>query len=244
MKGTTEECLVYFLNRKTSEKDRQDFVSFIGISDKSDTLYRWSSGKRLPWGENLLRVRTYLTLHGYNVTEVEVLDHVVRDAGFIIAFNLATLDDFMNNINLPGHRAKDQAFGILFGRRGLSHKRREDISAFVALWQEQLDRKMGRAIGSAPRELRFGSPTPIKHAPVPAMPPAVPEMPKSKNELIKGLAYLILGMLPLTEYLLSDAFTAEDREKLRQMANGDGVFLLSNRLNRLCGERARRELKS
>jgi hypothetical protein len=70
------------------------------------------------------------------------------------------------------------------------------------------------------------------------------EQPVDKESLMKGFAHLVQGMLHQADFLLSDAFTSDDRDKVRQLTGGDGIFLLSNRLNRLCGERARREIPS
>ena len=46
-------------------------------------------------------------------------------------------------------------------------------------------------------------------------------------------------MLPLAEYVESDACTPEERKLLRALAGIDGVFRLANVLNRLCGEKVR-----
>ncbi|MBI2459539.1 MAG: hypothetical protein HYV53_03235 [Parcubacteria group bacterium] len=58
------------------------------------------------------------------------------------------------------------------------------------------------------------------------------------------LARLVRAMAPLAEYALSDEVSDDERSKLREaIDNGFGIFRLSRKLSRLCGERAMREIK-
>jgi hypothetical protein len=63
----------------------------------------------------------------------------------------------------------------------------------------------------------------------------------NKNQIMELLANLILTARPLPEMVNSDEFTAEDRARLRELAQRDGVFDLHNHLYGLCSETARRE---
>ena len=60
------------------------------------------------------------------------------------------------------------------------------------------------------------------------------------NELIGNqIAASINALIPLVKVAISDVFSPDDRERVRDMASdGTGVFELSNLLNKLCGERA------
>ena len=74
----------------------------------------------------------------------------------------------------------------------------------------------------------------------------LPRISSLKDEqIVNTLAHLILATLPMAERVLSDDFSSADRSRLRELTqNGrsNAVFELSNVLNRLCGERARKEL--
>ena len=61
--------------------------------------------------------------------------------------------------------------------------------------------------------------------------------------MINDIAALVLELLPKVELAVSDSFSPRDREKIRSRSGEDGVFRLSNILNRLCGERARATYK-
>jgi len=64
-----------------------------------------------------------------------------------------------------------------------------------------------------------------------------------KKDVICDIASSVLELLPKVELAISDSFNPADREKIRDLADEDGVFRLANRLNRLCGERARKTYK-
>jgi hypothetical protein len=55
---------------------------------------------------------------------------------------------------------------------------------------------------------------------------------------------MVSAMLPLAEEILSDGFTAADRELVRALADGDGVSRLSFALTRLSGESVRNALNA
>jgi hypothetical protein len=63
------------------------------------------------------------------------------------------------------------------------------------------------------------------------------------SRLVTVFANMVRAMGPLAELLASDDYTDEEREQLREEAGRWGVFRLKNNLVRLCGERARREMK-
>ncbi len=65
---------------------------------------------------------------------------------------------------------------------------------------------------------------------------------KSATVVKQSLVAQISALAPLVELVLSDAFTADDRDEIRKMSGGDGIFNLKNSLARLCGERARNNL--
>ena len=53
------------------------------------------------------------------------------------------------------------------------------------------------------------------------------------------LASLLGASAPLAKVLLSEATTAEERSKFRELVGTEVLFELSNTLNALCSERAR-----
>ena len=60
--------------------------------------------------------------------------------------------------------------------------------------------------------------------------------------LLQTFADLVDVMLPLAKHLNSSNITSQERAKLRELTGKDGIFKLSNLLNRLCSETARRNL--
>jgi hypothetical protein len=57
------------------------------------------------------------------------------------------------------------------------------------------------------------------------------------------LAMLLSAAMPMVRVLNSDACSPEDRSYLREIMGEDGIFELSNILNALCSERARKDIR-
>jgi hypothetical protein len=64
-----------------------------------------------------------------------------------------------------------------------------------------------------------------------------------KSLVIADAAHAVCRLIPIADFLLSDACSEEDRKKLHELAGPDSVLKLTTRLRRLCSETARRQLK-
>lgn len=64
-----------------------------------------------------------------------------------------------------------------------------------------------------------------------------------KSAMLVSTAHAVQALIPLADYLLSDACSEADRTKLHELAGADSVLKLTTRLRRLCSETARRQLK-
>jgi hypothetical protein len=58
------------------------------------------------------------------------------------------------------------------------------------------------------------------------------------QQTIKETVKLMKKLIPLVKLIVSDEFTADERRQLRILLDYDGVFKLSNLINRLCSEKA------
>jgi len=239
VKGSTEKCLKHFVSTPNAAK-LQDLFAFMSVVDS--TLKHWMHGK-LPNGENLVRLRCYLALQGYSVDELQMLQPGVRETGHIIALRVTTLDEAVRQVGTGTPNDRDQVLRYLLGKRSANPERAAQYSAFADLHRDALQK-------ASTSMLRFNQNTGASDMDAPkvllgaAMLPQEASKMTTKEELIDGFALMVKGMLSFAEMLLSDDFTPEDRARLREKAGGDGVFHLSNRLNRLCGERARRNIPS
>ncbi|RJQ37497.1 hypothetical protein C4552_00455 [Candidatus Parcubacteria bacterium] len=65
----------------------------------------------------------------------------------------------------------------------------------------------------------------------------------SKQVVLLALASLVKAVTPLADVMLSDEFSAEERQALRDATGGDGIYRLANMMNRLCSETARKAIK-
>lgn len=238
--GTTEQCLAH-LAEVCNPEQRSYVTQFTRMEDV--TVRRWFSHQRSPLGESLIRLRYYLEFLGYQVLELKLLADPIRDTGRLYAFDVFSLDDLCEQIDLPKTRSSlDQLLPILLGKRGVSEERMRKFIAVVETFGPLLE----DVLSTTPRFKLFEA----DQTAVPSQPPreeAVTSNPdttanKNREAILASVADMARAMLPLVDRVLSDDFTPEERAKVRQKAGVDVIFKLSTRLNRLCGEQARREL--
>lgn len=244
IKGKTEECLKHFSETRQEQlnKDRcgvrNRICALISIGESAG--YRWFSKQILPSGVNLLKLQYFLELVGYSVIERDALPKLQRELANQLALLVMSTKDAAEYMGVTddtilrwctGRVAQlDQRESFLADLLGLRAKEHEERKQ---LWLETI------------HELHLAS--------VQASMPMIQTTSVPKHEtngsvhgqMIETLAHLILAAKPLAEQILSDAYTPEEREQLRQktqVVRSNGVFDLSNLLNRLCSERARKEL--
>ncbi|MFZ1987879.1 MAG: hypothetical protein WAV21_02505 [Minisyncoccia bacterium] len=244
--GTTAECLAHLA--KATKVDhfakRKTIASFVGVGDS--TVYRWFKEMMLPVGEPLLRLRFYMEFLGYDVVELQSLNPPVRDAARLFAFRISTLSEIAQLVGYSeGRGGTDTLLAVFRGTQGVSKQRLEEFTSFVELYGEQLLEKK-RATqkvqlnGDVRAELDIDQASARPASMVQALRPTSQKPPNSRDALIESLAGSVKALIPLARAISSDDFTAEDRARVRELADSDGVFTLANLLYRLCGERARK----
>ncbi len=251
--GTTQECLEHFSqgNRfNTPEREacklRNAVSEFFGINHQ--TGYGWFSQFRLPTGENLLRLRFFLSLLGYEVVERNVVPKILREFSDMVCLRTLSFEEAAYLIG--GTAVPAVLLDVSFGRYGVSGEREEKITELVELYKKEATVKLeewktkiesfGLANFSAIKIVPAQTPESSKED-------SKPVLARLNGEVVKTLAHLILAIKPWAELLLSEEFSPEQRQQLRELTATNGrsnaVFEVSNALNRLCSERARKEIQ-
>ena len=238
-KGTTARCTVHFAKASFEGDKRKAVEQFIGLKGEG-TVRRWFNQGILPAGENLVRFRFYLEFLGYEVVELANLKKPIRDASRLLAFRVVELGALIDALGFGGVKSgKDQVLQILHGQRGTSKNRLQILAAYVKKHEHLLSQKQ-----EGVPKLRFRG----KELGEERVPQTSTDRTRKraangtgKEVLLQSLAGMVLAMQPLAEMAVSDAFSPKDRQLIRELAGGDGVFRLSTSLNRLCNELARRE---
>lgn len=234
IKGNTDECWLHYafeVYGSNMESEKLTIIDYIGIGQT--TLSRWLN-LMMPQGQNLLRLRCFLARRGYGVAELEALSDVVRTLSYLIADKKITITEVIRRTGFP----KDgPLLQVLLGRENMSNER---LSVCGDLIAEYVTGEKKASPSSDSVDIPKTEKNPI----------SVEVDDKKKYSLgmrvngrqkweVENLAAFVRMMLPLAEAVLSDEYTEQDRDRLRTLANGDGVFRLSNALNGLCGPRAR-----
>ena len=106
--GTTAECLIDLGTRYPGMESRRLLATFCQVV-VHPTTREWTSGERVPKGEALLRVRAFLTLAGYLVSEVEELPGVAREFMMLMATDVVKIEDAQREL---GYKNVDGLYDI------------------------------------------------------------------------------------------------------------------------------------
>jgi hypothetical protein len=148
--GTTAECLADFGTRYSGMEGRKLLANFCKVV-VHPTTREWTSGERVPKGEPLLRVRCFLSLAGYTVSEFEELPDVAQQFMLLLATDVVKVEDAQRelgykdikglyDITLRGKSPlRDKVFRLeqlvrqrADTLRGVSDKWRSDIAAVLS----------------------------------------------------------------------------------------------------------------
>jgi hypothetical protein len=237
--------LLKTLGNSQSEKLYELMAQFTGATYK--TVLRWVAGENSPEGLFYIKAMFFLELLGCKIAELQYMKKVGSyDTAKALAYNLINLQEIAEGTGYPEHSAM-RAMG---GRAGISDEKKEKLaklaasraellSTAVTLWKQRTVLKQCATV-TPEFEPQGDEPKKKKEKKASLGQELQPEIiDTSKAKVIATLAALIKAALPLAELVLSDSFSSEDRAFLRRLCGGDGVFRLSNQLNRLCGETAR-----
>lgn len=241
IRGNSVKCLKhYYATLPTAKGEvkeaRTPFVTFTGMSH-SGAIKALKNAKE-PFGENGIKARYFLYHHGYAVTELESLRSEIFELGNLLALGFFTVNDLVQRFE----RHRDSVLAVLLARHGTSKSFLKSAADLVKKVkhenQEEINSRM-KEINSARLNGRLR--VPIRGTPIQST------AGKSNEELcaksVDSLGHMIEAMIPLAEYVLSDQCDPEDRQRLRQGKPGS-VFELSNLLNGLCSETARKSCKN
>jgi transcriptional regulator with XRE-family HTH domain len=183
----------------------------------------------MPQGMNLIRLLGLFQLLDYQVEEVELLTPIQRVVMRVLVSGKISLADLTSQVKV----SEGTVLRWALGKTEPSTDKMcilEEI--FISLTEEVLKedarrnqeiKKLGVITES---QISVGSG--VNH-----------------KQIIGAFVDHLNVILPLAEQLLSDEFSADERKQLRDLTTrGDshGVFVLSNALNALCGEKAREQI--
>jgi transcriptional regulator with XRE-family HTH domain len=233
IRGTTEKCFAHLVKTISSGEDfyekREQLAAALGVVVQ--TVYTWMSGTHAPIGETLIRLRFYLELLGYDVDELRSLPPAVRGVARLVAFEVASLQEVAAFV---GYEPGDGPTTLLKIFRGVRNTSDEKMRLFASLATERA-RALEEKRQTTPNILTPGAPVNTD---------VLQGTAALRKDLVEVFAKMVSAMLPLAEEILSDGFTAADRELVRALADGDGVSRLSFALTRLSGESVRNALNA
>lgn len=243
-RGTLKEGLQHLCSLILVSTVNKDEIA-VTLSDllKVDRAFAaWVNGECLPKGENLFKLEFLLSLVGYSVMKEMEVSSAVASLSAMVATDIYTIDDIVRATQTTEqtvHRwlsgKLDQSNSRKAIIRDLVLRRQERLSSETSIWKAKLT-----SLGLIANDDKT-----VQVAGAPSTSPCSVE--NTHQVMIDSLAGLINAAIPLAQAILSDDFTAEERRLLREATvkgRTNGVFELSNLLSRLCGERARKEIKN
>lgn len=208
---------------KNPEK-RHDLVAFTQAGDHR--IPDWLRGNG-PVGFYLLRLRVYLTEHGYRPSEWARINPDVLTCGRAIAHDYVTVEAAISAIGT----VKDSFFAVLACNRGLSDERLEKVRAF--------NKTHGLKLEPLSTPARESSRVPSTKSIVLG----------ERITLDQGAAFQLLAsgialIIPIAEYLASDQCSAEQRNAFRKQVGAKTLFDVTTALNALTSEASRSLMRS
>lgn len=195
---------------------RRELAVFLGV--KEQTLRSWKRRKTIPSGIRALRMHYLLAETGIVDNTWRCTDEVLKDAGRLVAFHVVSVCDIVRRID---SEVVDEGRVIQF-LSGHDHVKAEFYKAFEDIVQENS--------WYLPSALQKWGHLCVANV---------------NSQKIATLAAKIVAILPLCEEMISNDWTPEERQELRERCGPDIVFRLYNTMGALCGERARQhQLKS
>lgn len=144
LSGSTESCLADFAQRFPADTAATLLVEFIGIN--RSTARAWLRNRRMPGGEELLRLRCFLDSANYRVEELFRLPEVTRQLARLVAFNVLDLDDVRRTL---GYSNLQEIYRVVLRGSGIMSDKVERLQRLVRdnedklpgrqnSWQERL----------------------------------------------------------------------------------------------------------
>ncbi len=244
-KGTVRECLKHLsqaIDGAEAKSKQTRLAAYFGVS--RDVMANWLAGNRHPVGENLIRMTFYLEFLGYKVAEIEAMRPEVRDVARLFAFGISSIPEIADMVGYKGGERSgiETTRLVLQGKHAVLRDKLPHFAAFAELHGAQLE-SLKR---NAPNVLRTERPVASVQPREPTSPTVAlrtaRDAPAGHDAIIRALAGFVQAAVPLVDLVLSDEFTPEERQRVRDLVGNEGVSRLSNLFTRLSGEAARNAL--
>lgn len=227
--------------------DVQFASEFVGATPAS--VHAWAKGKRQTEGVKLIKLWVFLREAGYASPEFEKMQPFNKLLCRLLAYSIITIEEVQQIVNVA---RSSTAIQVMFGRKPANPSMNvddlddlfgEQLVKAEQAFSQRLD-ELGFAIktGEPADEAKLGAPL-VEAKPVSTHVPEGLVTTTRDDASIMTLATLLSAALPLARNINSNRCTPEDRSRFRDLMGDGGVFEISNILNALCSERARKEMK-
>lgn len=166
--GTTQECVANLAETYSVDQIKAPVAELCKV--EPETAREWLLGRRLPVGEALLRLRIFLQLAGYRVSELDDLPKSVRTVAQMIALDVITLDEATKQLD---YTQPQEVFRVvlrnssMMGQRQrlllkLAEEGQPELEKKLAMWQAHLEEVLPNTAGPrrvVPAEVTEAAPT-------------------------------------------------------------------------------------
>lgn len=207
----------------------------------ADSLKRWHKGKSGPDALSTMKVWMLLKVTGYDVKEVSNSSAIQSLVFSALAFGVTTPAAIADKVKT----ATGSVTRWAMGERTPSAELSAMLNSLLAVYTSQIDQLSTlwaselavAASDKSPQVVSRNFTGQVQKVNVP--------QEVSHKEVLNFFAAAVMSLVPLAHLILSDDFSPEERKEMREktaMGQSHGVFELSNLLNRLCGEKARKSI--
>ncbi len=219
------------------------------LRNDPSSIQRWLVMSARPLGLQIIKLRVFLEAVGYTVPALKKMKHV-KPAAYklaeLLAFDIISAEDARQMFGL---NQANRVFAIAQSGQFLIEERVKQINALYEANREFVAEK--RALLPVPSRTSSSQRIPSRtEADIAEMFDDTPSETSKVSAgvvlagevLLRTAAYQALTLIPFVELLASEACTAEDRKEFRLTVEGKNVIRLSEALNKLVSESARKEI--
>jgi hypothetical protein len=213
-------------------------AEFCNVSQ--ETVRRWTENEHPAKGERLIRLWHLLALVGNESPELETLKPLQRFVSELFAFDVITASQACELLNLKQDKPSymyhilrgSEVLNPQYDYEGLVARFGNELNDMKQLIREHLDDNV-----EAEKAVRLPEPVIVQ--------PDVPAIAPSTDVVFHGdasvlLASLVSAIRPVADALLDDDTALEARNRFRELVSDETLFEVTNKLNALSSERARK----
>ena len=134
--GDTSECFTVLAQRHPKEVIGPLLAEFCGVTD--DTVRRWLNQGKMPVGEGLLKLRTFLHLAGYTVDELVAVPRTVRDLIQVVGLGVRTPEQVREYL---GYENIQDVYRVLIRGEGIMSTKRHKVDGILGETEDELKRR-------------------------------------------------------------------------------------------------------